>query len=119
MKFVILAIITFMTTHAFANRVSPIEANLRCEQAGGGIAIKFPSQSSPARAWQTDTGVEQGLEINLTDYKTARCAGCLIFDGEVMGLKVQGAVSNFLLTYSIFNPQKNAWEVVLKNVPCK
>src|SRR5690606_19260125 len=90
----------FLSLSAFGSEA--VDADYFCEQNGGGIAFKLPTRYTPARVWQIDAGIEEGLEVSLTNFSTARCPGCWSFKGNVMGLPVRGTVSKFVLKYEAF-----------------
>ncbi len=97
---------------------SKIEADLRCEQPGGSVAVALPGPGKPARVWQTDPGSDEGLEIQLTAFRVARCQGCFSFTGLLFGMQVKGDAVDSKLTYSLYNEELNQFEILLENVEC-
>lgn len=117
MKMLILGAI-LISGQVFAQKVTPIKADYRCGQAGGEIAIKFPTASSPARIWQTDPGETHGLELQVKNFGQGRCVGCFGFDALLMGMPVRGNVVESKLTYEVLNEQTRKWDIIMKKVPC-
>lgn len=98
-----------------AQEMTVVKADYRCEQAGGGIAIKVGTRST-ARVWQTEQNDDVGLELKVTDFRKEPCLNCFSFDALLMGVvQVRGQVKSSVLTYQVYD---NGWETVLTNVQC-
>ncbi|GEM_PF-5323022 len=109
----------FLTSTVFAQNMSRVNADFRCEQEGGGIAVKVGSSAASARVWQTDVGEDEGLELEVTDFKTARCIGCYSFKAILMGqIQVQGKITNGVLKYQAVDPDSGKLETLLSDIKC-
>ena len=96
----IFALLVGSYSHAFINlpvNSSKVEADLICQNPGGGFGIAWPQENQPARIWQVDSQVEEGLELEVTDFRVARCPGCFAFEASLLGMKLEGQASNFNL----------------------
>lgn len=101
-----------------AQEMTTIKADYRCEQPGGGVAVKIGTEST-ARVWQTDPGEKEGLELQVTSFSLARCPGCFSFEANLMGeLLVKGRALNSFMTYEVYDADEAKWVPVLKNVKC-
>jgi hypothetical protein len=110
----------FFSSMVFAQNLTTVKASYRCEEAGGGIAFKEPTQSKPARIWQTDKGDNKGLELKVTDFTIYRCPGCFSFQAVLMNsINVRGEIISNVLKYDVQDPETGAWQNVLKDVECK
>jgi hypothetical protein len=108
-----------VSSSLFAQELTKIKADYRCELAGGGVAFKVAKGTKPARAWQTDVGEDQGLELKVTSFSFSRCPGCFQFTGTLMdSVQVKASISNLVLTYSAFDTESNQWKDLLSNVQC-
>lgn len=102
----------------YAQSMTTVKADYRCELAGGGVAFKAQTAPKKARVWQTDVGEKQGLEIVVNSFSTSRCPGCYSFEAEIMSTPVRGRISNFLLTYEAYDSESSEWKVLLEDVKC-
>jgi hypothetical protein len=102
----------------YAQTMSKVNADYRCELDGGGIAFKSQTASKKARVWQTDVGEDEGLELKVKSFSTLRCPGCYSFEANLINMPVRGNISNFLLTYEVFDAEDSQWKVLLEDVKC-
>ena len=102
----------------YAQGMSTIKADYRCELPGGGVAFKVQTATKKARVWLTDVGDNEGEELVMKSFSTSRCPGCFSFDAEFMRAPVRGRISNFLLTYEAYDSENSEWKVLLKDVKC-
>ncbi|MCM2283039.1 MAG: hypothetical protein NDI61_14450 [Bdellovibrionaceae bacterium] len=86
--------------------LTPVVADIHCEQEGGGIAIAFPKEGQPARVWQTDIGSDDGLELEVLKFNMGRCPGCFAFQAKLMGYIVFGEGKQFHLKYWAYDEDK-------------
>lgn len=96
----ILVLLSSSYSLAFINlpvKSSQVEADLICQNPGGGFAIAWPRKNQPARIWQVDPQVEDGLELDVTEFQLARCPGCFAFKATLFGMTLEGLASNFNL----------------------
>lgn len=102
----------------FAQDLTMITADYRCDENGGGIAVKFDSPDG-VKIWQTELGAEIGIELSVKKFRQARCPGCFAFEAVLMDeIEVRGEVIGSLLTYQMYDPSTEEWETLLKNVEC-
>ena len=108
--------IFLISSSAFAG----MNADYRCEQNGGGIAIKLPAEGSKAKIWQTDVGDADGLELKVKSFVPGKDAGNYSFTALQMGVvKVRGTVLDYKLTYELYDSDKKMWTPTpLKDVLC-
>ncbi|MBA2404219.1 MAG: hypothetical protein H0V66_05560 [Bdellovibrionales bacterium] len=110
----------FVTSTLFAQSLTKIHADYRCEQAGGGIAFKASSNLKKAKVWQTDVGEDTGLALKVTSFSVLRCPGCYEFEAVLMKqVAVRGKVTNFKLKYEAQDPETGKWQPILSNVACE
>lgn len=102
----------------YAQTMSKVNADYRCELDGGGIAFKSQTGNKKARLWQTDMGEDEGLELKVKSFSIMRCPGCYSFEADLINMPVRGKISNFLLTYEVFDAEDDHWKVLLENVKC-
>lgn len=81
----------------FPGESSTVEADLICQQEGGGMAIALPTKSKSPRVWMVDPEIPGGTEINVIEFQLARCRGCFNFKAEFLGMVLEGKASNFHL----------------------
>lgn len=79
--------------------LTPVAADIHCEEPGGGIAVALPKAGQQARVWQTDPGSDMGLELEVVKFNLARCAGCFSFQAKLIGMPVFGEANRFRLKY--------------------
>ncbi len=109
----------FLSSFVHAQNMTRIDADFRCNSKGGEIAVKVGPNASTARIWQTDPGEKTGIELEVTDFKIARCLGCYSFNALLMGsVEVRGTIKSYVLKYEAFNPETNKWEALGKNLKC-
>lgn len=113
-----LIVMLFLSANVFAQDLSRVDADLRCETKNGGVALKYGTDST-AKAWFTNPGEELGLKLDLKSFEIGACVGCLTYTAELFGAPLRGIVKNFVLTQEAYNFDTNRWEVVYKNVKCK
>jgi hypothetical protein len=119
MKF-LLILSLFVTSSLFAQTLTTIKADYRCEQEGGGIAFKGSSDLKKAKVWQTDVGETKGLALKVTKFSIARCPGCYEFEAKLMKqINVRGTISNFVLNYEAQDPETGKWQTLLSDILCK
>lgn len=106
MKTIIVILSLLFTSASFAdgidNKITRIRADYRCENSpGGGIAFSLPKtlkkKNAKARVWMTDIGQNDGLELQVTQFSVARCAGCFSFEALLGSSVLRGVVNQFEL----------------------
>lgn len=112
MKLIVTAFLV-LSQSVFAQTMSRVQADIVCEQAGGGVAVKFPTATKPAKAWQTDPGEKVGLELKVTSF-TGKSKSDFSFDALLMDVTVKGSVKNSVLTYKGLDNETGKWITILK-----
>ncbi len=82
-------------------KITPIEADIRCEAEGGGLGFAYPTHDAPARIWMTDIGEDEGLEVEVKSFcETAK--GSFTFVAQVLkNTEITGEAKNFRLDFSV------------------
>lgn len=117
MKFFLCVLSLFTALSPALTLATPIVADLRCEHSGGGVAIQLPKAGSNGRVWQTELNDNEGLELEVTHFNVL--GDSFYFEAILeKQVKVGGEFKNKKLKYSLFNPDTNKWETILKQIPC-
>ncbi len=108
-----------------ASPLSKIEnANISCKDSNALYAIDTHGK----RVWQGDPGMDEGLELKVTQFKTLKCPGCydieakLEFLGETQELKLvlRGAAGSFTKSdLSVEAKQENGKMEEMLKLPCE
>ena len=123
MKFLFFLALT-VPTLVFGQSLSKINADIRCEEEGGGIAIKVNNATpNKSKIWQTDVGDDMGLVLKVKKFKVLSCSDCYDFEasfGEHLGdeVAVRGKVRDMKLTYQVYTPMTDIWMDLMTDVPC-